>query len=117
MSANEVNLEEVVLSMYSKLSLGQRRESVSWHSGTFEIGTGEMVREPVQTIRDCPKSPALSSAQSRSAHCLVAFERHNVGKHTLHTPVLNYIVRYPTWGRQHFEKVLEGLIPDNSLLR
>lgn len=117
MSVNEVNLEEVVFSMYSKFSLGQRRESVSWYSGIFEIGVGEMVGELVQIIYDCFKFLGLSFIQFRSVYCLVVFERYNVGKYILYILVLNYIVRYLTWGRQYFEKVFEGLILDNSFLR
>lgn len=46
MSANEVNLEEVVPGVYSKVGLSQSdryEKNASWHRGTFEVGAADIV--------------------------------------------------------------------------
>ena len=80
MSANEVNLKEAVPSMHSKLYISQldrEQRNASWHSGTSDIGAGDVGGEFVQAISDCPIAPALSSTPSSSAHRLAALERCN----------------------------------------
>lgn len=64
-----------------------------------EMGVGDIGRELVQAIFNCPIVPALSSTESSSAHHLVALKRHSTEEHMLHTPVLSNLIRYSMGGR------------------
>jgi hypothetical protein len=118
MSANEVNLKEAVPSMHSKLHIRQldrEEKNAGWRSGMSEIGAGDVGAEFVWAISDCPKTPALRSTPSSSAHRLAALERCDYGETGVPYSGPRHVIRYAKQGNSTYKKIPESLISDNSL--